>query len=337
MTSRIIFSTLLLFFATGFECKRRSKNTSSLDKHDLEYAGQQRPYYIHRPQNYDSATAYAVILALHGGGGSPENMAEMSELNEAADKNGFIVVYPHGYPQFTGTKTSGTWNSGPCCGKAKEEDSDDVGYIKEVIARMQNFVTVDTKRIYATGISNGGMMSYKLACELADKIAAIAPVAGHYIFSDCAPSRPVAVLNFQGEEDECILINGGNCGGCFTTFFAKFGIPIEDNKWACPSLDETIATWKTSNACTGDEEETFSNAHAVCTTVGTCADDTAVTKCVIDNLGHNWPGGEYGTDFCNRSQNSLMCKNWRETVGPLSDALQANDVMWAFFKEHKLP
>jgi polyhydroxybutyrate depolymerase len=132
----------------------------------------------------------------------------MSGFNEVADQNGFIVVYPNG-TSLLSEDILLTWNGGTCCGYAQEKNVDDVGFVRAIVPDLQSLVIIDAKRIYATGMSNGGILSHRLACEAADLFAAIAPVSGTLNFSPCNPSRPISVIEFHGTGDQHIPYHGG--------------------------------------------------------------------------------------------------------------------------------
>jgi polyhydroxybutyrate depolymerase len=125
-------------------------------------------------------------------------MVAFTGLNEKADEAGFLAVYPNG----TGEKRSLTWNGGNCCGYAVENQVDDVGFVRALLDDLEKVVTVDPSRVYATGISNGAIMAYRLASELSDRIAAVAPVAGPMGTATCSPRRPVSVMHFHGTDDQ---------------------------------------------------------------------------------------------------------------------------------------
>ena len=141
----------------------------------LAVADLKRAYFVHIPKSYDGSKPYPVVLAYHGGASTAEGMTRFSGLSEAADKHGFIVVYPSG----TGNLDKAlTWNGGNCCGYAMQKQIDDVDFTRAVLDDLARVVKIDPKRVYATGMSNGAIMAYRLASELSDRIAAIAPVAG---------------------------------------------------------------------------------------------------------------------------------------------------------------
>ncbi|MDG6229485.1 MAG: PHB depolymerase family esterase, partial [Candidatus Thermoplasmatota archaeon] len=137
--------------------------------------GLERSYSIHIPEGYDGSKPLPLVLVFHGGGGNANNILQTTGFNQKADEEGFLVVYPQGSGRLQNSLL--TWNTGFCCGYAVENTIDDVAFIRQLIDHLQRHYPIDTKMIYATGISNGGMMTYLVGAELSDIFAAIAPVA----------------------------------------------------------------------------------------------------------------------------------------------------------------
>ena len=157
---------------------------------------QKRTYLVHIPPKYDPKTPTPVVLALHGALMNGPMMVWFSGLNKTSDEAGFIVVYPSGMNLL--------WNAGGFTEKLAKGKADDVGFIGKLLDDLDTVVKVDEKRIYACGMSNGGMMCYRLAAELSDKIAAIAPVAGTIAIDESKPKRPVPVIHFHGTKDSFV-------------------------------------------------------------------------------------------------------------------------------------
>ena len=167
----------------------------------LAIGDQARSYSVHVPPSYDPGRPTPVVLALHAAAMNGAAMARFCGLNETADRSGFVVVYPNG----TGsTPFFLYWDAGGVRGRP----SDDVGYVAKLLDDLATVVHVDPRRVYATGMSNGAMMCYRLAAELSDRIAAIAPVAGTMAIETCRPRRPVPVLHFHGTKDGLVLFGG---------------------------------------------------------------------------------------------------------------------------------
>jgi polyhydroxybutyrate depolymerase len=167
----LLFSALLLL-----ACSSTTSNVRADSLHTLTYDGLERTYILHVPPSYNERHPVPLVISLHGGGGNAGHQRRVSDFNRLADEKGFIVVYPNG----TGQRQDAilTWNGGACCGYAMTNNVDDVGFIRALIAELSNAYAIDPKRIYVTGISNGGIMAYRLACEASDVIAAIAPWRG---------------------------------------------------------------------------------------------------------------------------------------------------------------
>ena len=189
---------LLMLFVLLFGTIAKGNSTDTL-QHD----GKSRFYSIHLPSAYPkSKNPLPLVVALHGGGGSGRQFETQSRLSEKADKEGFIVVYPDGL-QNPGILGLRTWNAGACCGQsAVTRQADDVGFIRELIDKLVATYRIDSKRIYATGHSNGGMLCYRLACELPDKLAAIAANAGTMqVETACRPTRVMPILHIHSQLD----------------------------------------------------------------------------------------------------------------------------------------
>ncbi|MEA3446040.1 MAG: PHB depolymerase family esterase, partial [Bacteroidota bacterium] len=170
-------------------------------QYDSISIGNDNRYYLqHLPPTYDPVVPSALVLALHGGFGSAPNLENQSGLSTKADQENFIVVYPEGIVGNFGIRT---WNAGGCCGYAVDNNIDDVGFIDQLLDTLIAGLSIDTSRIYVTGMSNGGFMAYRLACELSHRIAAIAPVAATMSF-DCLPVNPVSIIHFHSYLDENI-------------------------------------------------------------------------------------------------------------------------------------
>ncbi len=300
---------LVLILITA--CTRTPEPGTNTKEYTLEHDGITRTYQVHTPPSYDGTKALPVVIYLHGGGGSIK-AAYADNKDRDADKLGFILVVPEG----TGwlehralTWNSGKWATGDCCGPAYKNNVDDVGYISALIDAVGEKYTIDTKRVYATGISNGGMMSYRLACELPNKIAAVAPVAAPAIPDDCNPSRPIAVMDVQGALDPCVPIDGGPGGGCLPG--AK--------EFTVPSQEERVAFWTKNNHCSNQTTTTYNKGEATCVRYESCDSNSEVDYCIIGNGGHTWPSG-----------NQYLSA---EKVGPVSYDMNFEQ-MYEFLKVH---
>jgi len=159
-------------------------NVSNARYDSIPFGGYDRTYLVHLPTGYTGTTDLPLIIAMHGGFGNAYNLQNQSQLSIKADAENFIVVYPEGL--VGGALNISSWNAGWCCGWTSNNNIDDVGFINALLDTLIAHYSVDTNRIYATGISNGGFMAYRLACELSDRIVAIAPVAASMSMTTCA-------------------------------------------------------------------------------------------------------------------------------------------------------
>ena len=160
---------------------------------NISVGGSPRNYLLYVPKSLEPGAAAPLVVVLHGGGANAGKMAEHTGFPELAEKEGFIVAFPNGTTG--GPKGGGTWNtgSGKGMGKAEKREVDDLGFVKAMLAEIKAKYTVDPRRIYATGVSKGGMFAYYLACNMSDQFAAIAPVSATMVNPRCEPAQAVAV------------------------------------------------------------------------------------------------------------------------------------------------
>ena len=273
----------------------------------LSVGGRKRTYCVHIPQGHDPKRPVPVVLALHGATMNGPMMAWFCGLNQKADEVGFVAVYPNG----TGSFSSLTWNGGNCCGSAMQQMVDDVAFIDALLDDLAQVVPVETRRIYVTGISNGAILAYRLASELSERIAAIAPVAGPMGTETCTPKRPVSVIHFHGTDDQLAPFQGGRAARSVTgTDFY--------------SVDHSIRAWVKANGCrevpTIEEFPDRANdgTRVIRQTYGGGKDGAEVVLVTIEGGGHTWPG------------RPVPAKLLGKTTGNVS----ASDLMWEFFEKH---
>lgn len=273
----------------------------------LMIGDRKRTYIVHVPPGYDPKTPTPVVLALHGAAMNGSMMVWFTGLNKTSDSKGFIVVYPSG----TGAGPLLTWNAGGLIGRLKEGRTDDVAFIGRLLDELEATANVDRNRIYACGMSNGGMMSYRLAAEMPDRIAAIAAVSGTMAVDVHEPHRPVPVMHFHGTNDEIV----------------PYGAPIRQTPafFQLKGVEETIATWIKRNGCEekaltdtlskeGDKRTVTRRTYVNGTTA------SEVVLIVIDGGGHTWPGRRLPVGF----------------LGKCARNISANDLIWEFFEKHPL-
>jgi len=277
----------------------------------------ERRYRVHVPKSYDGAKPAPVVLAFHGGGGNPESMVRLSGLNAKSDEAGFIVVYPYGSGR--DPERGLTFNGGGCCGYAKRKNVDDIAFVRAILDDLDGAASVDSERIYATGISNGAIMAYYVASELSDRIAAIAPVAGPMMTDTCNPTRPVPVMHFHGTADELAPFHGGRGKG-------SPGVPAflrpEFN-----SVEHSIQSWVKANGCNATPkvellpDRSDDGMRVTRKTWSGGKDGSEVVLIEIEGGGHTWPGRQPPFRF----------------LGTFTKEISANDLMWEFFKRHPMP
>jgi polyhydroxybutyrate depolymerase len=245
----------------------------------LTHNGMTRHYRVHVPPSYSPDKATALVLAFHGGGGNMDIQANDRYYGQSskADELGYVVVFPNGFSRLPGGKLA-TWNAGACCGAARDRESDDVGFVKALLLRLKQQLNVDTARVFANGMSNGAMMSYRLACEMADSFTAIAAVAGTDNTLSCTPSRPVSVLHIHARDDDHVLFNGGS------------GRKATQNT-AFVSVPQNMAKWAALDGCQPEAKRVLEIPGAYCEAYSGCRGGVQVKLCVTESGGHSWPGG----------------------------------------------
>jgi polyhydroxybutyrate depolymerase len=220
-------------------------------------------------------------------------VAIQTGFDRQAEAGGFLAVYPNGWKR--------AWNAGRCCGRAARTGIDDVGFLTALLDELESRYPIDPSRIHATGISNGGMMAYRLASELGERFAAIAPVASAMV-TDCREGRPVPVLHIHGTADR----NAPYAGGVGSRSYSGFHYP---------SVDETLAPWRARNECRPAPETTNSSPDLRVDRWPGLAD---VVLHTIEGGGHSWPGGQRMSRF----------------LDPPSEAVDATVTIWEFFAAH---
>ena len=249
----------------------------------LTHDGLTRTYRLHLPDDYHPDSLYALVINMHGLGSNAFEQEFYSEFNAVADSFGFIVTYPNGVNE--------TWNISSPSG------TDDVGFISALIDTINLAYPLDLNRVFATGMSMGGFMSYRLACELSDRIAAIASVTGLQAFYPCSPSRPVPVMQFHGTADPVV---------------PYAGVPT------------TIANWVNYNGCPSSPEvtelpdiDTTDNSTVTKSYYGPCDELSEVILYTINGGEHTWPGASF-------------------IIGITNQDIEASFEIWNFFNQYTL-
>ena len=303
--------------------------TAGTETIDLAFAGDERPVRVHGDL---AAKGRPVVFVIHGGGGNIEGVVRESGMDALADEKGFLAVYPSGVPGGA-NGTNLTWNTGECCGAAKERNSDDPAYFSAVIDELARRYAIDETRVYATGISNGAMMSYRLACELSTRIAAVAPVSG-VLNAPCEPAMPVAILHIHGTADRCATYRSGSCGGCFNEFLQSLGVKVPQcSNQICVGAEESVAQWAARNGCAASREVVYEKGATTCLKFQGCPSAGTVELCRIEGGGHTWAGGVHSLKACTDDPNGRVCRLWEAIVGKIPN-FPASAEMWEFFARH---
>ncbi|MFK7932303.1 MAG: T9SS type A sorting domain-containing protein [Saprospiraceae bacterium] len=239
--------------------------TQTDESGSFEIDDRDRNYRVHLPPNFDSSNEYPLVINMHGLTSNAVEQQFYSDVNRVSDANNFIVCYPNG--------VQNSWNSGFGTGV------DDVKFLDALIDTLDANYNVDLSRVYSTGMSNGGFMSYKLACELSERIAAIASVTGSMTlpeFANCDPVRVVPVMQIHGTNDATV--------------------PFEGNAQLV-AVETMVEAWVAKNGCDAmpeitplDDFNTTDDSTVELLTYSGCGDEPRVEFYKVDNGGHTWPG-----------------------------------------------
>lgn len=298
----IVFALLVAIVLPGMaqqsltKDQRRKYETITVD-------GISRTYLLNLPPSYDGASVYALVIAMHGGGGTAEQFERTSKLTSKANAAGFIVVYPEGVKS-TGPLGLRTWNAGACCGYARDNGIDDVKFITHLVDKLVNAYKIDPKKVYATGHSNGGMLAYRLACEVPERITAIAVSGCSMVFKGaCSAARPVPVLHMHSLRDSRVSPLGGV--GITEVYY--------------PPVDSVLNAWATRNGCRATGIAIDNKDYKV-TKWSDCNGSVTIQYYLTKDGGHAWPGGLPG----------------RRGADTPSKAINANELLWEFFQQYAM-
>ncbi len=251
-----------------------------------QVAGQTRHYLVHRPAGAAPAAGYPLVLMLHGGLGSAAQAESAYGWDALADREQVVVVYPDGLDR--------TWNAGTCCGTAQRTGVDDVAFLSQVVSEVSARVPIDPTRRFATGMSNGAMMTYRMACQTT-LFAAIGAVSGTQLVN-CSTGAPTSVLHLHGAADPLVRLDGQRGTGVAHV--------------SGPPLATVWEGWRQRNSCAAF---TTTRTAGVTTAIASCPQNRTVEWIVIAGGGHEWPGAP-------------SSKN--------PGGLDATTLIWAFFQSH---
>ena len=268
----------------------------------LQVAGEARRYYLHVPPTWHRDHPAPLILVFHAGGGRAIDIAPHTGFSRLADRDGFIVAYPQGL--------NGRWNDGRGFATATH---DDVAFVRALLDTLGRELNVDPRRVYATGISNGAMFAYRLACDLPGTFAGVAPVAGAMpaeLAPGCAATAPTSVIAFQGTTDPLMPYLGGGVG-----------------QRRVLSAERSVGFWATAAGCTGPTssddavDRVRDGTRVRHAAFAGCREGRGVELYTIEGGGHTWPGGPTAG----------------ARVGRVSREIDATDLIWEFFARHARP
>jgi polyhydroxybutyrate depolymerase len=276
--------------------------TPAGESRTLQAGGLTRRYFLYVPTSWHRGRPAPLILVFHGGGGRASGIAPHTGFSRLADREGFVVAYPQGL--------RGRWNDGRGFAAAAQ---DDVGFVRALLDTLTRELGIDPRRVYATGISNGAMFAYRLACDLPGTFAAVAPVAGAMpadLADGCAHVEPMSVLAFQGTTDPLMPYAGGGLG-----------------RRRVLSAEQSIAFWAALSECavapvTADEPDRVADGTRVRhTTYIGCREGRSVELYTIEGGGHTWPGGPAAAS----------------RVGRVTRDIDATELIWEFCAGHTRP
>ncbi|MBW4663471.1 MAG: alpha/beta fold hydrolase [Chroococcus sp. CMT-3BRIN-NPC107] len=287
----------------------------------LSYQGTTRSYYVYVPSSYQSGKPTPLVLAFHGGGGSGDRLAASTNLNDVANREGFVVVYPNGI--------NNQWNDGRSA-RGSNTNTDDVGFVSALIDKVVQDKNIDKNRIYAVGLSNGGMFTQRLACQMSNKIAAFATVSAALpknLQSTCNPGRPVPIVMINGTADRIVPWQGGEVARDIRT---RSGQKPSGVGGEVISIPATIAFWRGKDGCTVQPSteklpDTQPDGTQVTRQYSNCRNSSQVVLYTVDGGGHGWPGSNVNTQT-----------RRGELIGKISKDISASSVVWNFLKSKTL-
>jgi polyhydroxybutyrate depolymerase len=289
----------------GDHCRERTGQSGYFNKIiDPVDSSWPRNYILYVPPGYRSNKATSLVFNFHGWGQNAAEYFAYTRMDALADKYKFILVTPAGL--------ANSWNAGTCCGPAAALGIDDVGFTSDMIDQISSEYCIDQDRIYATGLSNGGSMSWRLACDLGDRIAGIAPVAGGMMLPPwphpeyCAPSRPVSVIAFHGTDD-------------------VYGTYDDPSPWGGLGGLPSAEFWA-AGICTDTTEVVYAEGEVTCFAYTECLEHGRVEFCTVEGGGHNWPGA---IDPCESDPSNCW---W---AGYTTQDIDASRTIAKFFKKHR--
>lgn len=270
--------------------------------HGVRVGGVERSYLLDMPSK--ASGPVPLVIALHGGGGNAQTMTP--RWLDTARREGFAVAFPSGLGR---NANMGTWNAGGCCGYAMTSGSDDVAFIGAMIDDIARDHRIDPSRIYVTGLSNGGMLTYRVGAALASRIAAIAVVSGAMFGEEAPPTTPLPVLIMHGEKDDIVPFKGG---------VSPMGLVARSQSRPFREVAYAVDFWRRADGC-ADEPAIEPHGDVTVETYARCAKGGEVVFYRLKSAGHSWPGPPRAVGGLERAQ---------------YDQIDATEVIWRFFNRH---
>ena len=258
-------------------------------------SGERRRYLLYVPESYNPQVSTPLIINIHGFAQWPANQMRVSQWNEVADEYGLIVVYP------SGTGFPWRW-------RVTDEPEKELAFFSDLIDKLEDEYNIDSSRIYANGLSNGGAMTFLLACNLSDRITAVGTVAGAFrgMCEGGSQQRPVPAIFFHGKQDPIVPFEGGE--------YERTGVPF-------PSIPEFVAAYAQENGCDPTPTTLMETGNITGIRYSECNQDADVVFYTIADGGHTWPGGSPLPE---------------RITGKTTQEIDATALMWEFFQEFSL-
>jgi polyhydroxybutyrate depolymerase len=285
-----LFGVLLALAGCSSPARTESGFSDGTSLHSMTVGGLDRTYRVHKPAGLTASAPLVVML--HGATGDGQQAERSYGWDQLADSAKFVMAYPDGIGR--------SWNGHGCCAKAMRENVDDVGFITAMVGQISAGVPIDKRRVYAAGISNGGIMAYALACNTG-MFAAIGADSATQM-DPCPAPHPTSVIHIHGTADHLVPYNGSTSGAAVNG----------------PSVADDNAFWRKVDQC---GEPVVTTNPPVTTSSAACADSRGVVLITIDGGKHQWPGGS----------------TFLEKRDSTSDALNATETVWKFFAAHPAP
>jgi polyhydroxybutyrate depolymerase len=248
-------------------------SSPSIAQHgNLTVAGLKRTYRLYVPPSLGPKQQSPLVVVLTGCPGTGDEMADLTHADDIATAGGFVVVYPDPVPDASGDPTNleGCWNAGTCCGDAQTKGVDDVEFISSLLDLLITNAPVDKARVFVAGLSAGGMMAYRLACQLSNRFVAIASVSGAQVIKTCSPARPISILEIHGTDDS--------------------RLPYEGDQYF-PSTMSTIQRWVALGGCATTPTKTV-NGITSTSSWSQCRAGTVVRFDTVNGGHHSWFGSD---------------------------------------------